>query len=153
MSQVTMRAAGSPKYPRLVRDSDPCQQATAPVDQDPTVVTALAFIQECASHGISVENVLDHLATRSTRAVSRSTLERRFAVHVGHTVKKQIDLVRIDYIQGLLRNTNHPMVVVAEMTGFHSPEQFNKFFKRETTQTPGEWRKRHRAASGPTNLT
>ena len=110
---------------------------------DPQIVAALRYIRDYAAAGITVDNVLDHLARTGRAAVSRSTLDKRFAWHLGRSIKQEILRVRIMRIKSLLQDTHYSLAKIAEMVALPHPEQLSTLFKRETAETPGEFRKRH----------
>jgi LacI family transcriptional regulator len=109
---------------------------------DPAVALALAFIRDHATSGITAEQVLDHLARKDATALSRGTLHKRFVSYLGRSVKDEILRVRMRRIKQLLQDSRHPLATIAEMVGLEHPEQLNVIFKRETGETPGEYRKR-----------
>lgn len=49
---------------------------------------------------------------------------------------------RITVAKHLLETTNHSVAKIAGAVGFSSQSYFSQVFKRETTMTPNEWRKR-----------
>jgi LacI family transcriptional regulator len=103
---------------------------------DPTVARAEHFIRMHACDGIGVEKVVRH------SRLSRRTLERRFMKVLGRTPGDEITRIRLGRIKELLRTTDFPLVKIAELTGFEYVESMHYFFKENTGQTPGQYRKK-----------
>ena len=110
-------------------------RALAVSDQD--VVAAIQFIHEHCTEGVSVDAVAERVA------LSRSTLQRRFAAALGHTPQQQIDLERLQRVKQLLADTDLSLARIADRTGFPYPECLCRLFKRYAGQTPGAYRKLH----------
>jgi LacI family transcriptional regulator len=109
---------------------------------DPEFAAAVRFIRENACQGISVADVLDHVM------ISRSTLERNFRSHLGRSPQSEIRAVQLARARQLLAETDHPVHRIAELVGYLHVEYFNVVFKRETGQTPGQFRSRVRTHNG-----
>ncbi len=109
---------------------------------DPEFATAVRFIREHACHGINVADVLDHVA------ISRSTLERNFRIHLGRSPQSEIRAVQLARARQLLAETDHPIHRIAELVGYNHVEYFNVVFKREIGQTPGQFRHTVRTLDG-----
>ena len=104
---------------------------------DREVARAVQFIREHACEGIGVGDVL--------RAVplSRRVLEQRFRRLLGRTPREEILQVRLGRVRQLLAETDLPLYLVADRTGFEHVEYLSVVFKRETGVTPSA----HRAAA------
>jgi LacI family transcriptional regulator len=111
------------------------------VDDQP-FAAAVRFIRENACHGITVDDVLDHVP------LSRSTLERRFRTYLGRSPQAEIRAVQLARAKQLLIETDHPLHRIADLVGCEHAEYFCVFFKREVGQTPGQYRRRAKAAVG-----
>lgn len=109
---------------------------------DAQLAAAARFIRENACHGITVNDVLEHVS------LSRSTLERRFRAALGRSPQAEIRAVRIDRAKQLLAETDHPMHRIAQLVGIEHPEYLNVIFRREVGQTPGQYRQAARSAEG-----
>lgn len=105
---------------------------------DRNVAAALSFIREHACDGISVDQVLRHAAA------SRSQLEKKFRKFLGRSPQAEIRRVQIERIRRLLVETEYPLKKIAELTGFEHVEYMSVVFKRLTSLTPGEFRRRHK---------
>lgn len=101
---------------------------------DRDVARAVQFIRERACEGITVSDVL--------RAVplSRRVFEQRFQRLLGCTPREEILRVRLARVKQLLAETDLPLYLVAERTGFDHVEYLSVVFKRETGRTPSAWR-------------
>lgn len=101
---------------------------------DRDVARAVQFIREHACAGINVGDVL--------RAVplSRRVLELRFQRWLGHTPREEILHVRLNRVKQLLVETDLPLYLVAERTGFEHVEYLSVVFKRETGLTTSAFR-------------
>ena len=112
------------------------QSSDAFAVSDPVVASALRYIRERACDGISVQDVLGHLC------VSRSWLERNFRKLLNHSPQGEIRKMQIKRCKELLRSTSLSLEKIAGLTGFEHPEYMSVVFKRETGETPGQFRGR-----------
>jgi LacI family transcriptional regulator len=101
---------------------------------DREIARAVQFIREHACEGINVSDVL--------RAVplSRRVLEQRFQRLLGHTPREEILHTRLNRVKQLLLETDLPLYLIAERTGFEHVEYLSVVFKRETGATPSAFR-------------
>lgn len=106
---------------------------------DPLVARAVRFIREHACQGVKVADVLGEVHC------SRSVLERRFREHLGRSPQAELRAVQLRRVQQLLVETDWTLARIAEAAGIEHPEYLNVLFKRQTAQTPGEFREVHRA--------
>jgi LacI family transcriptional regulator len=102
---------------------------------DRDVVEAVRCVRDRACQGFTVENLVGHTA------VSRSTLDRWFGKHLGHSVSDEITRVRIDRVKELLATTNLVVEEVSRLSGFSHPETMYRLFKEATEQTPSDFRR------------
>lgn len=109
------------------------------VSEDPVVAKAMQYISINVRQTIGVEDVAN------AASVSKRTLSRRFNEHVGSSVLSEINRMRAQAIMQILVDTELPISEVAGECGFASTSHFNVFFRKATGQTPGEYRKVHRA--------
>jgi LacI family transcriptional regulator len=106
---------------------------------DADLAVALHYIRQHACDGLLVAD----LPART--AMSRRTLERRFASRLGHSPKDEIDRVQLGHVKRLLAMTDYPLAKVAQLTGFRYVESMCALFKRTTAQTPGQYRREVRS--------
>jgi LacI family transcriptional regulator len=104
---------------------------------DPIVVSALQFIQANFAQPITTQDVLDEVQ------VSRPTLELHFRRVLGHSVHRQITLVRIKHAKELLQATRLELGAISVRCGFSYPSKFSAVFRREVGLSPSAYRERH----------
>jgi LacI family transcriptional regulator len=107
---------------------------------DPEVSQALRFIREHAVDGIKVEAIL------KTILVSRRVLESRFKKLLGHSPHDEILRVKLQRVKQLLEETDLPLRVIAERTGFTHVEYLSAVFKSHMGSAPSEYRQQHNVA-------
>ncbi len=105
---------------------------------DPDVVAALRFIRSHTDQAIKVKDVLQHVA------MSRRTLEMHFRAAVGRSIHDEIMRVRIEQAKNLLATSDWTMPHVADLCGFALASQFSFVFRRETGETPQQYRSKYR---------
>jgi LacI family transcriptional regulator len=103
--------------------------------EDAELVIALRFIRDHACEGITIGQILAHVA------ISRATLERRFQRTLGRSPKAEIERVRLLRAKRLLAETPYKLHRVAQMIGYQTAAQFAIAFKRQTGLTPGQYRR------------
>jgi len=109
---------------------------------DPIIARAVRIIRERApNYPLRVSELVDMLP------VSRSTLKQRFAAQLGHPAKDEIQRVRLAALKQRLRTSGAAVSEIAHSMMFESPEELSRFFKRQTGQTPSEYR-REQAGAG-----
>lgn len=102
---------------------------------DPIVSTAMQFISQNSQRPISVADV-----ARAANA-SRRTLEYRFNRHLARSIAAEIRRVRIDHAKRLLASSELAVGQIARATGFGTPHQLARVFRREVDLSPNEYRK------------
>ncbi|OAI39489.1 XylR family transcriptional regulator [Planctomycetaceae bacterium SCGC AG-212-D15] len=102
---------------------------------DPHVAAAVRFIREHACSGATVGDVLTHVP------LSRTILERRFRKYLGRSPQAEIRSVQLKRVKQLLAETDLRLERIAELAGYEHPEYLSVVFKRETGETPGEYRR------------
>lgn len=102
---------------------------------DPLVASAVRFIREHACDGLSVDDVLRHVP------VSRSILERKFRKYLQRSPQVEIRSVQLKRTKQLLAETDHSLETIARLVGYQHAEYLSVVFKRETGQTPGQYRR------------
>ena len=108
---------------------------------DPDVVAALRFIRSNAGEPLKVADVLKHVA------MSRRSLEMHFQKAVSRTIHEEIMRVRIDRAKHLLITSDWSIVHIGDACGFSLPSQFSFAFRRETGNTPVQFRNQYRYRS------
>lgn len=139
-----MSGKAAPKETVYVEPSGVVSRASSDIlaIDDQTIATALRFVRERASTGITVDDVV--------RAVplSRSVLERRFRKIVGRSVNDEIVRVRVNRAVELLSATSLELKAIAQKAGFGSPSYMGAVFREKLGRTPGSYRAPLRRPSG-----
>jgi LacI family transcriptional regulator len=104
---------------------------------DPGVAEAMRFIREHACEGIGVIDVLSRVP------VSRSVLQRRFRSLLGRSIHGVIAGVRLQRAKQLLVETDLPLSVIAQRTGFSHVEYLCAAFRKASGFPPGTYRREH----------
>lgn len=106
--------------------------------EDANVSRALRFIREHACEGICVKDIL--------RAVpqSRRVLEARFQKFIGRTPHEEIIRVQLDRARSLLAESDLPLTLIAERSGFAHAEYLSVVFKKHLGLPPSQYRALHR---------
>ena len=101
---------------------------------DPELDQAVKIINRDAVNGLTVEQLAKEML------ISRSTLERRFRDFFECSPAQEINRIRIERAKSFLRETAWPIHVIGYNTGFESPENFIRFFRRLVGKTPRQYR-------------
>lgn len=106
--------------------------------EDRQIAAVARFIREHACDGIDVSDVL--------RAVpmSRSSLDRRFIKVLGRSPKDEIVRVRLNRVKQLLTESDFPLSLIAEKTGFEHTEYLSRIFRKKMRTTPSRFRSHSR---------
>jgi LacI family transcriptional regulator len=114
-----------------------CRQSTDILAiKDALVGRAVRFIREHACDGINVNDLLREVP------LSRRVLESRFRKILERSPHDEIVKTRIRRVKGLLRETDLPLSIIAEKTGFEHMEYLSVAFKREEGVSPSAFRAR-----------
>ncbi len=79
----------------------------------------------------------------ATVGVSSRTLARRFNAALSMSPQQYLEQVRIDAARRLLEETSLPVERIGERVGFVDPASFRRAFKRLTSLTPNQHRRRY----------
>lgn len=101
---------------------------------DDIVNKAITFIHDNLHRSIQVSDVTRHVN------VSRRSLEDRFRKVLNRTPAEEIRQSRLNHLKQLLKDPSLSLNAVAAKAGFAYQEVMIRFFKRETGQTPGDFR-------------
>lgn len=107
---------------------------------DPVVAQAMRYIQEKATTGINVVDVLKVVD------VSRKTLNKRMNRAINVTPHVLITEIRVDAVKRMLSTTNLAVEEVSRLCGYSKQQRLNEAFKRVTGLTPTEFRQQHPTA-------
>jgi LacI family transcriptional regulator len=101
---------------------------------DREVVEVVRFVRSHACERITPAIVAKRIA------MSRSTLERCFAKHLGRSVSEEIMRVRLARVKELLTSTDLSLAEIATRSGFAYSETMQRAFKSGVGKTPGQYR-------------
>jgi LacI family transcriptional regulator len=99
---------------------------------------ALRFIRDNARQPIGVLDVV------RSAGPSRRGLEIRFQQILGHSIRSEIQRVRLHWARQLLLETNLPIPRIGTLVGFGSSQYLGNVFRRETGTTMAQFRRRNR---------
>jgi LacI family transcriptional regulator len=116
------------------------QSTDAVAVEDRDVAAALRFIRQNANRPIGVNHVVAQVA------ISRRSLEMRFENCLGRTIRAEIERMRIARTKRLLQETDMAIAKIADAAGFSSLSYLCKVFRRETGETPAQYRRRNRVS-------
>jgi LacI family transcriptional regulator len=108
---------------------------------DEDVRSAVRFIADHVGEGITVEDVLRHVA------ISRSGLDRRMKAAIGRTCSDEIERARLHRAKQMLLETDLDLTEIAAACGYHYLSHFSHAFRRGVGVPPSKFRKQHRSAS------
>lgn len=103
---------------------------------DPALLKALNYIREHASAGARLD------AVGKAAGLSRSVLQRRFRQKLNRTVGEVILNEKLRIAREMLSETELPISLVAERSGFNCQEYMNHIFKKHLHTTPRKYRLR-----------
>ncbi len=103
--------------------------------EDTCLVKALRFIRENPAREMQVEDVARHAG------LCRRALELRFQQLLGRSPAAEIRRVRINRAIELLQRTTLSVAIIAEKSGFSSPEYMASVFRSQLSSTPLHYRR------------
>ncbi len=107
---------------------------------NPQIAAAIRHIRQHACRGLSVPELLKYVP------LSRTVMERQFRKYLGRSPQAEIRAVQLKRARELLVQTDMGLAHIARLVGFEHPEYLSVVFKRESGETPGEYRRRATAA-------
>lgn len=116
----------------LTRDS-----TRTPQPAEHLIRQARCFIAENDMRRLTPSDVAAHLG------ISRSLADLRFRELSGRTIGETIVGARIGAVKRRLMSSHETIATVARTCGFPGASSLVRYFKRETGQTPDEWRRGH----------
>jgi len=108
----------------------------------PAVASAIARMQADAAQGLSAGDV-----TRSSK-VGQTTFYKHFGATTGNTPGRYLRKIRIEEVCRLLRETDDTVTAISAACEFTSLQGFVNFFRRQTGQTPTQYRQQAQMESG-----
>ena len=107
--------------------------------RDPGVGRALALMHARPAEDWTLERLGDEAA------ISRSTLHERFVHFIGRPPMQYLAQWRMQLAAGWLRDTDAKVIDVALEVGYENEAAFARAFRRAVGDSPGAWRRAHRA--------
>ena len=107
--------------------------------RDPGVGRALALMHERPGEDWTLERLGEEAA------ISRSTLHERFVHFIGQPPMQYLTQWRMQLAAGWLRDTDAKVIDVALEVGYENEAAFARAFRRAVGESPGAWRRAHRA--------
>ena len=102
------------------------------------IMEAVDMIRREACDGLTAANVIKR------SGVTKSLFTLRFREAMGHSVRAEIEQVRLARVLTLLAETDMPLGAVADMCGFGSEVELRQIFRKRVKTSMKEWRALHR---------
>ncbi len=102
--------------------------------EDPTVASAMTFIASHYAKKVTVRDVIKHVD------LSRSSLEKRFEISLGCSVRTAIIRFQMENARQLLSETKMPLKEIAWKLGFSSVQHMTTLFRTSFGLPPGQYR-------------
>ncbi len=103
--------------------------------EDQTLRRAMSYISEHLLEPITIQSLCQDLN------IARRSLEQKFREYLHCTPWEMLCRQRITRAKQLLTETNHPISIIAELSGFSDPERLAVVFKRTEGTSPSAYRK------------
>lgn len=99
---------------------------------------ALSFIHRNRSRNFTVDEIAQSVG------VSRRNLEVKFRRSTGRTILAEVQRIRLNHAMRMLRETDLPIPLVADSSGYSSASYLTQVFRKEMGATPAKYRSRYR---------
>ena len=96
---------------------------------------ARQYVQQHYSEPITLEQVCE------AAGFSASYFSALFKKETGEGFVKYLTRVRMEHAQELLQQTNLPVAEICTRVGYNDLKHFTQTFKKETSLSPGQYRK------------
>lgn len=106
--------------------------------QEPLVACAMRFIMDHSGEPLGVQNVAQAVSA------SRRTVERRFREVLNRSVTQEIIRCRLDRLKWKLAETDEPIKMLVQDSGFNSARVLYETFVREEGISPSAYRAKRR---------
>jgi LacI family transcriptional regulator len=106
---------------------------------DAAVADLMRYVRDHACDGLTVERMAKKLG------MSRRTIERLFAEHMGRSPSEEICRVRLMQAKTLLETTDLDLYDVAQRTGFNYVKSLRRAFKGRFGMAPAKYRAQKRS--------
>jgi LacI family transcriptional regulator, galactose operon repressor len=98
----------------------------------------MSFIHRNRSRSFTVNEVADSVG------ISRRNLEVKFRRATGKTILAEVQRIRLNHAQRMLRETDLPIPQIAEASGYNSSSYLTQVFRKEIGVTPAKYRSKFR---------
>ena len=118
-----------------------CKRCQPKVEHSPhtqLIRNVTSFLINEYKQNLSLQNIANHVG------VSPFHLERVFKEETTETPRTYLEKIRIDKAANLLKNTEQTNLEICYESGFQSPSNFYKVFRRLKNCSPSEFRNLHR---------
>ncbi|MBT2571097.1 Ada metal-binding domain-containing protein [Planococcus sp. ISL-110] len=112
-----------------------CQPETEYSPDEELARNVMDYLSANYRESISLQDIADHIG------MSPSYLERVFKQETSETPRSCLERIRIDKAAHLLKQSNLSNLDVCFETGFQSPSNFYKIFRKLKAHSPHEFRK------------
>ncbi len=128
---------GQIKLERLVPPKGLIVRQSTALDaiEDPVVRRFLELLRQQRPGMLTIEELARECH------VSRRLLEQRVKAATGKTPRQLLSQTLVEGIQRFLSQTDYTLAHIAELLGFEHAERLSHLFRRQTSMTPGEYRK------------
>lgn len=103
--------------------------------EDPVLRRVMSYLSERIQDPITIDSLCGELR------IARRGLERKFREYYHCTPWEMLCQLRVTRAKQLLSETNHPISMVSELSGFNDPERMAVVFKRVEGMSPSAFRK------------
>ena len=136
-AQALMEDKMAPESPILVPPGTVTarQSTTLTAVEDHELRRALCYLRDHARSDITIQTLCGELR------LSRRSLERKFATHLNSSPRETLCRLRTETAKRLLIETDLPMSLIAERSGFSDPERFSVVFRQQAGMSPSSFRK------------
>jgi len=146
-AQSLLESTAPPKTALLVPPGPVIQRqsTTLTAVDDSELRRALQYLRERNSEEITIQMMCQELR------ISRRSLERKFATHLHSTPRDTLCRMRTESAKRLLIETDLPMALIADRSGFGNAERFSVVFRQQTGLSPSAFRKSAKGKRLPPN--
>ena len=138
MREPQIGEASSLAYAAVMALHDGLSQKDDADDEIPAAIRrTLAYVDQHIAEPLNVERLAQ------IAGLSRAHFVRTFTAAVGRSPSNHVTRQRLQLAQRLLTATDATILDIASSCGFADSNYFAKVFRRETAQTPTEFRSRH----------
>jgi len=104
------------------------------------------YIDQNYQHPITLDDLSD------VGSINKYYLVHKFKEDLQTSPIKYLNQVRVDRAKDLLETSDYTIAAISNFSGFSSQSFFSQVFRRETNQTPSEYRKQAQKTSDQNNI-